>query len=421
MSLKLVHAADLHLDSPLRGLERYEGAPHEELRGATRRALENLVDLCLREEAKLLLLAGDLYDGEWRDYNTGLFFVKQMARLAREGVRVVWIRGNHDAASQITGRLRLPEGVHELGCARPETLALDLDGVEVAVHGQGYARRDVSEDLAARYPKPRPGCLNVGLLHTALDGREGHDLYAPCSVDRLRNHGYDYWALGHVHAREVVCQEPWIVFPGNLQGRHARELGPKGATLVTLEDGRIARVEPRELDVVRWAVCDVDATGAASAEEVVDLARAALEDAAAGAGARTLAARVRVTGRSAAHAALAARREHWAQEIRAAAMASGAPIWVEKVALAIGRPVDLSLTPGDPIAELVASLHALRADRAALAELSKEFAVLARQLPAEYRERADALVPDQPEALARLLAELEPDLVTRLIEAREDA
>src|SRR5690242_9452537 len=95
--MKFVHAADLHLDSPLRGLSRYEGAPVEAVRGATRRAFQNLIDLCLEEGAAFLLLAGDIYDGDWKDYGTGLFFLHQLARLRAADVEVVLIRGNHDA------------------------------------------------------------------------------------------------------------------------------------------------------------------------------------------------------------------------------------------------------------------------------------------------------------------------------------
>src|SRR3972149_747737 len=110
--MKFIHVADIHLDSPLRGLERYEGAPVAELRGATREALESLVRVSLEERVDFVLIAGDVYDGDWRDYNTGLFFARQMTRLREAGIPVLLIRGNHDAASQITRELRLPENVN---------------------------------------------------------------------------------------------------------------------------------------------------------------------------------------------------------------------------------------------------------------------------------------------------------------------
>ena len=137
---KFIHAADLHLDSPLRGLERYEGAPVEQIRQATRRAVQNLVELTLAEKAAFLLISGDLYDGDWKDYSTGLFFCQQMARLREADVTVVWIRGNHDAASRLTQHLRPSDNVHELSHARPVTLELDLSGAQVAVHGQGFPK-----------------------------------------------------------------------------------------------------------------------------------------------------------------------------------------------------------------------------------------------------------------------------------------
>ena len=146
--MKFVHAADLHLDSPLAGLSKYEGAPVEQIRGATRRALENLVKLCLSEQVELLLIAGDLYDGDWRDYSTGLFFAKQMAALRAGNVRVVWIRGNHDAASKLTAHLSLPDNVRELSHKKPESFVLEQLGV--AVHGQGFDTREETSDLSLR-------------------------------------------------------------------------------------------------------------------------------------------------------------------------------------------------------------------------------------------------------------------------------
>ncbi len=123
--MKFIHCSDLHVDSPLTGLDRYEGAPVSKIRGATRRALSNLVELCIEEDAELLLIAGDVYDGDWRDYGTGLFFAAQMSRLREAGVRVAMVLGNHDAQSQITRALRLPDNVIVFDAAAPATHVLD--------------------------------------------------------------------------------------------------------------------------------------------------------------------------------------------------------------------------------------------------------------------------------------------------------
>src|SRR5262249_43365927 len=151
--------------------------PAHAMRSATRRALENLVNLCIAESADFLLLAGDLYDGNWKDYNTGLFFAAQMSRLKSAGIDVVLIPGNHDAKSQITKHLRLPDNVRELSVRSPETIELEPLGVRI--HGQGFATRAVTTDLAADYPEATNDFFNIGLLHTSMDGREGHEPYAP--------------------------------------------------------------------------------------------------------------------------------------------------------------------------------------------------------------------------------------------------
>jgi DNA repair exonuclease SbcCD nuclease subunit len=369
--VKFVHAADLHLDSPLRGLPAYEGAPVDEVRGATRRALENLVELCVEESAALLVIAGDLYDGDWKDYSTGLFFVQQMARLRDAGVHVAWVRGNHDASSKITRHLNPPENVTELSFSAPETVLYEDCGV--AVHGVGYATAEVRDNLALSYPEPRSGLFNLGLLHTSLDGRPGHAPYAPCALDQLRARGYDYWALGHVHAREVLSREPWVVFSGNLQGRHIQEVGPKGATLVTVEGGQVRAAEPRALDVVRWARCEVDIEGAADLDEALERAAGELRKLLLEAEGRLVACRVTLHGRSPAHGALVARSERVLAELRALGLGAGG-VYIERVELRSGPAVDLPTVRQreDAIGELFRSLEELRSEGEALEELRAE-------------------------------------------------
>jgi DNA repair exonuclease SbcCD nuclease subunit len=399
------------LDSPLSGLSKYEGAPVEQIRGATRRALENLVKLCLAESAELLVIAGDLYDGDWRDYSTGLFFSKQMSALRAGNVQVVWIRGNHDAASKLTAHLHLPDNVRELSHKRPESFLLERMGV--AVHGQGFETRDVTSDLSLRYPEPKRSLFNVGLLHTALEGRAGHASYAPCRLSALVDRGYDYFALGHVHTREVLSEQPWIVFPGNLQGRHAREPGAKGATLVTVESEQVRAVEHRALDEVRWHVAEVDVASERTLDGVLERVREELNAAVAASEGRLAAVRVRIHGASAAHELLALRSERVVEEVRALTLDLSGEAWLEKVELAT-RPLAQRIPlreREDAIGELLRGLSHLTHDDAALLELAGELAELKRKLPPELREGPDAIDLESPDALRHLLSEVEATLV----------
>lgn len=420
--LKFLHAADIHLDSPLRGLERYEGAPAAEIRGATRRAFERLVALAIEEEVAFVLLAGDLYDGDWRDYNTGLFFIARMNELREAGIPAFVISGNHDAASQITRVLRPPDNVRLFSTKRPETAILEELGV--ALHGQGFANAAVTEDLAAGYPAPVPNLFNIGLLHTSLDGREGHASYAPCTVDGLRARGYQYWALGHVHAREVVSRDPWIVFPGNLQGRHARETGAKGATLVTVEGREVLRAEHRDLDVFRWAVCVVSLAGTTTESDALERIQRSLEAAVDAADERPLAVRVRLEGACPLHDDLAADPERWINEIRALAPGFGeGALWIEKVQVRTRRAGDLTgdLVDGsdgrsdNALGGLLRTIRALEADDGELARLAEGFADLERKLPSELFAEAEADRPTEPETLRLRMEEAKDLLLARLL------
>ncbi|WP_293647429.1 metallophosphoesterase family protein [Thiolapillus sp.] len=420
--MKFIHAADIHLDSALHGLERYEGAPVDEIRSATRRAFDNLIELAIEEEVAFILLAGDLYDGDWKDYNTGLYFMQHMARLCDAGIRVFIVAGNHDAASQITKHLRLPDNVTLFSTKHPETVV--LEDLNVAIIGQGFATRAVTDDLSQAYPQGDPQLFNIGLLHTCLDGKPGHEPYAPCSVDGLRSKGYQYWALGHIHKREEVSQDPWIVFPGNIQGRHIREVGPKGCTLVRVESGEIASVEHRDLDVMRWARCEIDVSASETMDELFEQVSEGLQSELDEAGGRPVAVRLIVKGACPLHSTLHADRERWTQEYRALATAlGGAGIWLEKVSFKT-KPsvsVDEMLERNDALSGLLHGIRDLEVDASSLAELAEELSAFRRKLPAELLGGEDPYDPTQPDALKEALEDIKELLVNRLLSTEHGA
>lgn len=411
---RFIHAADIHLDSPLRGLESYEDAPVEEIRGASRRAFDNLVEFAIKEDVSFVILAGDLYDGEWKDYHTGLFFAERMGRLRRKNIRVFVVSGNHDAASQITRTLQLPDNVLVLPTKKPQTIL--LEDIGVAVHGQGYPSRAMSKNLAEQYPQYNPGYFNIGILHTALNGREGHEPYAPCTLDELRQKGYDYWALGHVHKREEVSKDPWIVFPGNIQGRHIRETGAKGASLVTVESGEVIGVEHRDLDVLRWSVCRVDLSDCVMIDAVHDHVRQALEREQEQAEGRILAVRLELTGDCPVHPRLFKDSPHLGESFRGMAAGLG-DMWLEKVLFKTDRKGSLKGAMGEetPLAGLMRAVEQFELDAGELLDRIPEVAALKNKLPPDLIGGDDPLLPTAPDQFSVFLDDVRELLAAKLI------
>ena len=387
---RFFHAADIHLDSPLRGLSSLEGSAVARVRTATREALDTLVGLAIEEAVDFLIIAGDLYDGDWRDYKTGLFFAAQMGRLKKEGIPVYLLHGNHDAESQITRRLDLPDNVHVFGSRSAETFV--LDELKVVLHGQSFQQRDVTDNLVPQYPPPVPGAFNIGVLHTGLGGMGGHANYAPCAIDDLTNKGYHYWALGHVHQACVLHENPHVVFPGNLQGRHVREVGAKGATLVTVEDGDIVELSMIPCDVVRWAVLSVPLADVERFGDVIDRIDDAVEAAIPTANGRFLACRIVLEGRTAIHDQLFASEDRMLAEARARALGLGDEVaWVEKVVISTQGEVDAETLAEreDAIGDLQRLLREATMDKDLLVQIEDDIGKLVRQLPHEVRGNID--------------------------------
>ncbi|MEQ5868333.1 DNA repair exonuclease [Sagittula sp. NFXS13] len=387
---KILHTADVHLDSPLKSLALKDEGLRTRVMAATRTAFTRIVDTALSEQVAALLIAGDLFDGAERSARTAAFLTGELDRLRAANIRVYYIKGNHDADNPITGELSLPDNVHVFtGHGGKDELASDL-----WIHGVSFSGRHAPDSLLPKFAPPVEGAVNIAMLHTSLAGSEGHDTYAPCSVAELTAAGFDYWALGHVHKRQVHARSPWVIMPGCPQGRDIGEAGPRSASLLTITDGQI-QVEEVPTSAVEFAALEIDVTGFASADAMRDLLRARLRDTAQSLTSDTGILRLTLTGHTDLHWQILRDRDVWQETIDKTAQDTGV-LWLEKLSFDLKAPQTSgpSVSATDTLADLMAQIttepgfaDALHADMRALLD----------DLPATRRA---VLLPDEDAARA---------------------
>ena len=400
MPYRFVHAADIHLDSPLRSLALRDPALGEMIGGATRQAFLSIVDLCLAERVDALILAGDLYDGEQTSMKTARFLGDQLKRLQDGGVRSFIIRGNHDALSKITRELSLPDGAKVFGGRADAVIAEGRDcGLDVVIHGISFAQPHAPDSLLPRYRAPTEGAINIGLMHTSLDGSPSHNPYAPCAARDLQGSGFSYWALGHLHGRAVSSGRCTLVMPGMPQGRDVGESGPKSVSLVTIGDDRSVRVEERFTSVAQFERVPVSLEGTTEWQEVIDRVARALERCRERTLSDHLVARVVLTGGT----PLAWRVRRDADLLRLEAERKAAAIgrtWIDKLEIHVAPP---AATGGGAFAELRRlMLHDVRPSASYGAAMTGILEELRSHLPPECRH----IVGDDEASFAATLGRL---------------
>lgn len=373
-SFRFLHAADLHLDSPLRGLERHDGLSMERIRDASRRALDNMVEIAISHDVAFVVIAGDLYDGNWKTISTGRYMAQALGRLIRHGIRVFLLQGNHDAASILTRDLPLQQGIDRFPSRKPGSFLIDSLGV--ALHGQSFADRHVPHDMTPAYPAPVEGYFNIGVLHTSLSGHGEHETYAPCTPDGLRAKAYDYWALGHVHERMILDNGTPIVYPGVLQGRHIRETGEKGVVVVTVENHRVTSIDPVPCDVVRWVETRFDCANLTHEPDLHQHLGTLFQDIARAHPDHLCVLRLVLCGQTALHDTLRRQGAGLRETIQHLAAMSGGEIELEKLVLdtaplmAPGSGASAGVLPDD--SALSALIHRATQDAALLDDIGRD-------------------------------------------------
>jgi DNA repair exonuclease SbcCD nuclease subunit len=411
MNFTFLHCADLHLGSPMSGLSLKDPAIAARFAAATRDAFTDLVTRAIEERVAFVLIAGDLYDGEWQDSGVGLFFNREAARLARAGIDIYLVKGNHDAESVVAKTIAPPDNVKQFSTRAAEPKF--IEHLRVAIHGRGFPDRAVTENIAAKYPAARAGWFNIGLLHTSCEGSAKHATYAPCSVAELAARGYDYWALGHVHDHQVLSRDPWIVYPGNLQGRSVRETGAKGAVFVDVADNKVAEVRRAIVDRARWIDVAIDVSSAAARADVLRLVAAGLREPLAEANGRLAAVRARLVGQTPLHRRLVSGHARLFDDALSLLQQAHADAWLEKLSVDTREPAaraDIGSLDLEAMLDASATDAAVRRGAAELAGL------IAARLPGEA-DGEDASLDD----IDALIAEARAIALARALDADAEA
>ena len=365
MSFSFVHAADLHLDSPFEGItaqsERVAGA----LRSATFEAYDALIRLCIDREVDFLLLAGDVYDGADRSLRAQMRFHDGLKRLRQHGIRAFVVHGNHDPLDGRSASIRWDQVAHVYDGEAVGTEIVAVDGKPVAaVSGISYPTRDERRNLARMFQARHPELFQIALLHCNCGGKPGHEGYAPCSLEDLTGGGFDYWALGHVHTPSVEHERPYVVYPGNTQGRSIREPGERGCCLVTVHDGWVVDLERCPLDVVRWTSVPVSIQEKTSLDELIDDLSASLEQARQDADRRGVVCRVVLEGRGLLYSDLKVEKDFadLLDRLRNEGESQEPFVWVEKIENRCRPTIDLAQRREvrDLLGELLAISQGLR-------------------------------------------------------------
>ncbi|WP_372663830.1 exonuclease SbcCD subunit D [Cohnella sp.] len=315
-----IHAADLHLDSPFKGLTKVPDAVRERLRESTFTALWRLLDIAKQEKVDFVVLAGDLFDAADRSLRAQLRLQRVLAEIAALGIQVFVVHGNHDPESGRQAKLDLPQSVHVFGSSEVDCQPAYTRSGKLAanVYGISYATSAVTDNLALRFRIREGAPFHLALLHANVDGDPSYDNYAPCKLDELVSAGFHYWALGHVHDRRTLHEYPHVVYPGNLQGRSIRETGGKGVYVVSVSDSGSIEMQFRDLADVLWQEIVVSIEGMKREQELKNRLLTALEELRQETQGRPSIVRIRLEGRGVLHDQLLdpSIAEEWLEELR---------------------------------------------------------------------------------------------------------
>jgi len=302
-----VHAADLHLDSPFKGISELSNELRGELTEATFSAFNKIIDFCIEKQVDFLLISGDIYDGADKSLRAQLRFRDGLKRLTEAGINAYIAHGNHDPLSGWSANLDWPKNIHIFCGDSVEEVIFEKDGEKIAqLYGISYPKRDIKANLALQFPpKTENSPFTIGVLHCNVGSDTGHEPYAPCTLDDLLSKKYDYWALGHIHKKTILNDgDPLVVYPGDPQGLNPKETGPKGCFLVNVDEKGCPAPAFIAVDSIRWFKKELSIESLHTEQELITEMYDSIEKIREEADGRSSICRIILSGRSSLHSVI---------------------------------------------------------------------------------------------------------------------
>ncbi len=423
LPFSFIHAADFHLDTPFAGLSRLpdqHSRIHGELKEATFKAFENVIDLCFQRSVDFLLVAGDVYDSSQRSLRAQIRFRDGLKRLSDAGIRSYVIHGNHDPLDGWLDTIRMPDGVHVFG---PEIRSVvhEKEGEAIArIHGISYPTRRIGKRFGLGFQREGDEKYQIGLFHCHMGANPWHDEYAPRAASQLAKANLDYWALGHIHELQVHSRErPFIAHSGNTQGRHMQEKGPRSVLHVRVDEEGHLPEEPEsvQVDAVRWLTESVSITGLDTTEELLEKLEQLQESLIAAAEGRPVVARIRLEGYGPLHRSLSRpnAQEDLALNFRDTGTNREPFVWLERLEVQTSPDVDVAARrqSEDFLGDLLKLVEEMRKSPAKREELMESLSSIY-----DHSRAGRNLTELDEEQLLALLAEAEERCVEIFVEPR---
>jgi DNA repair exonuclease SbcCD nuclease subunit len=255
VDFKFIHCADLHLGSRFKGISSKDPELGHNLTESVFGSFEKIIDLAISEKADLLIISGDVFDEENETPSTRYRFAKELERL---DIPCMIALGNHDHKRSWEDSIPYPDNVHVFSSA-PDRQVIRVNNAPIEILGRSFPSRHTEENLASSL-RGSQHMFTIAAVHCDLDPAAGSP-YAPCKLSDIINNNVDYWALGHIHERRLVHEHPYVVYPGNIQGRNSKESGEKGAYVVTVSNGAVSDLRFVPTQEIQWIDVEADISG----------------------------------------------------------------------------------------------------------------------------------------------------------------